>query len=177
MRGRLIFPFNVELGLLDTAGTRADPDGAGPLDSGYDDDFREPRMLPPVSGSARGTVERVEVVKTFRAQIEDDLDEALNMSASGNNPQNTIGLVFHFKDLEDAGAVQLASGLAIIKAPGARLISIRDPRNNDLIERYDMPPGYWATQAKSMGYGMGPQRNLLLVIFQERDVSVPSSGG
>lgn len=176
-RGRLIFPFLVELGLLDTDGTRADPDGAGALQSGYDDVFREPVVVPPSSGSVRGTVRRVEVVRTFLAQIEDDASDVVEMSASGNNPTNTLGLVFHFADLEAAGAVEVVSGVAIIKAPGARLISVSNPQSGALIQRYDMAPGYWATQAKSMGYGLGPERNLLLVVFQERDVSVPAVGG
>lgn len=176
-RGRLIFPFSVELGLLDTDGTAADPDAGGVLTSGYDDDFREPVMIASSSNSHRGTPRRVETVQIFKAQVEDDTEDAVSVAASGNNPTNTIGLVFHFKDLEAAGAVQLASGLPIIKAPGARLISIRDPRTNVLIQRYDAPPGYYATQAKSMGYGMGPSRNLLLVVFQERDLSVPATGG
>ena len=43
MRGRLIFPFLAELHRLDTTGTATtDPDGAGPLTSGYDPDFKEP---------------------------------------------------------------------------------------------------------------------------------------
>jgi hypothetical protein len=176
-RGRLVFPFLVELGLLDTDGTAADPDGAGELTSGYDDDFREPVMVASGSTSARGALARAETVLTFMAQVEDDTDDAVSMAASGNNPTNTLGLVFHFRDLELAGAVQLASGDPIIKAPGARLISISNPRTGVLIKRYDARPGYWATQAKSMGYGLGPQRNLLLVIFQERDVSAPSTGG
>lgn len=176
-RGRLIFPFQVELGLLDTAATAADPDGVGALVSGYDDDFREPVIVPPGGGSARGQLVRVETVHTLLAQVEDDTDEAVNMAASGNNPSNTLGLVFHFADLELAGAVEVVSGKAVIKAPGARLISIRNPRTGVLIERYDAAPGYWAVQAKSMGYGLGPQRNLLLVVFQERDVSVPALGG
>lgn len=176
-RGRLIFPFSVQLGLLDTDGTRADPDGAGALQSGYDDDFREPVVVPPSSGSVRGTVRRVEVVRTFMAQVEDDSDEVLQMAASGNNPTNTLGLVFHFADLEAAGAVESGTGVAIIKAPGARLIQINNPRTGALIQRYDIVPGYWATQAKRMGFGLGPQSNLLFVLFQERDVSVPATGG
>ena len=41
MRGRLINPFAAELAQLDTAATAADPDGPGPLTSGYDADFQE----------------------------------------------------------------------------------------------------------------------------------------
>lgn len=178
-RGRLIFPMQVVLGLLDTAATAADPDGTGPLQSGYDDEFREPLALPGI-GSAAGKLRRVERVVRFMAQVEDDTEGLIELSASGNNPQNTIGLVFHFQELEAAGAVQLAKGKPIIKAPGARLISINNPKTGQLIEDYTDSPGMWATQAKSMGFGLGPNRdshrNLLLVVFQERDVSVPASG-
>lgn len=176
-RGRLIFPFVVELGLLDTAAMAADPDAYGPLSSGYDDEFREPVMVPPSTGSAPGHLLRKEVVKRFKAQIEDDTAEMMEIMASGNSPQNTLGLVFHYIDLEAAGAVQLVSGKPTIKAPGARLISIRDPRTGAVVERYDNPPGYWATQSKSMGFGIGQTRNLLLVVFEERALSVPAVGG
>lgn len=176
-RGRLIFPFIVELGLLDTAATAADPDGPGPLTSGYDDEFREPIIRAPVSGSGRGELARVENVRRFRAQVEDDTADVLNMAAAGNSPTNTMGLVFHFIDLERAGAVNLVTGKPVIKAPGARLISICNPRTGELIERFDESPGLYATQAKSMGFGLGPRRNLLLVLFQERAVSVVGSNG
>lgn len=174
-RGYLIFPMIVELGLLDTAATAADPDGAGPLQSGYDDEYREPVMLRQ-AGSTPGVMNRVERRHRFLAQVEDDTDDLLEMAASGNNPVSQLGLVFHYKDLEAANAVQLVTGKPIIKAPGARLISINDPTTGALIEDYSASPGYWATQSKSMGYGLGPyrdsKRNLLLVVFQERDVSV-----
>lgn len=176
-RGRLIFPFIVELGLLDTAAMAADPDAAGPLQSGYDDEFREPIVVTPPSGSAPGQVFRRETFRRFLAQIEDDTAELMEVMASGNSPKSQLGCVFHYKDLESAGAVELVSGKPIIKAPGARLVSIRDPRTGQVIERYDNPPGYWATQSKSMGYGLGLQRNLLLVVFEERAVSVAATGG
>lgn len=172
-RGRLIFPFTVELGLLDTYATATtDPDGAGPLVSGYDDEFREPVMVATPGESDPGKMARIETVVRFLAQIEDDISDMAEQLASGNSPQNMMGLVFHYSELEAAGAIQTVSGKPIIKAPGARLISIRDPKSGELIERYDAEPGYWATQAKSMGYGLGQRRNLLLVVFQERDVSV-----
>jgi len=175
-RGRLIFPFIVELGLLDTAATAADPDGAGPQTSGYDDEFREPVMLPPTAGgSARGTIHRVETTVRFKAQIEDDTADALQMAAAGNSPTSTMGLVFHFSDLEKVGAVSMLTGKPSIKAPGARLIAIYNPRSGQLIERFDEEPGLFATQAKSLGFGLGPDRNLLLVIFQERSVSAQAT--
>lgn len=180
MRGRLIFPMLIELGLLDTDSTAAiDPDGDGPKTSGYDDDFREPVIVAPVEedSSERGTIARIDRVVELYAQVEDANADVLNMAASGNNPRSMIGLVFHFKDLEDAGAVQAGTGKPIIKAPGARLLAIRNPRTGDVIERFDSAPGFYAIEARSMGFGMGADRNLLLVIFEERDVSVPATGG
>lgn len=176
-RGRLIFPFIVELGLLDTVAMAADPDGAGPLQSGYDDEFREPIVVAPGSGSTPGQMLRKETTHRFLAQVEDNTEALMEVMASGNSPTNMLGLVFHYSDLESIGAVELASGKPIIKAPGARLISIRDPRTGTLIERYDDAPGFWATQSKSMGFGLGLRRNLLLVVFEERAVSVPATGG
>lgn len=175
-RGRLIFPFQVELGLLDTVQMAADPDGPGGFTSGYDDVFREPVKITPSVGSKPGKLLRRERRVRFFAQVEDDIDSFMEQLASGNSPQNMLGLVFHFEELEAKGAVEAVSGDPIIKAPGARLITINDHRNGQLIKRYDDDPGYWATEAKSMGYGIGPYRNLLLVVFQERDKSVPSTG-
>ena len=45
MRGALINPFTAEIARLDTVATKADPDGAGPATSGYDDVFREPIVI------------------------------------------------------------------------------------------------------------------------------------
>lgn len=174
-RGQLIFPFIVELGLLDTAATAADPDGVGPLASGYDDEFRETVIRSGV-GSVRGESARVERVQRFFAQVEDDAQGSLSMGASGNMPVSRITLVFHYEDLEALGAVQSPAGKPIIKAPGARLISIRNPDTGELIERYDSPPGFWATEAKSGGFGLGPNRNLLIVVFQERAQGILGSG-
>lgn len=175
-RGRLIFPFIAELGLLDTVQMKADPDGPGGFTSGYDPVFREAVKISQSVGSTPGTTLRRERRVRFQAQVEDDTAGMLDALASGNSPTNTLALVFHYKELEEAGAVETVSGRPIIKAPGARLISLNDPRNGSLIERYDAAPGYWATQAKSMGYGIGPYRNLLLVVFEERDTSVPATG-
>jgi len=61
----------------------------------------------------------------------------------------------------------------MVKAPGARLVDIRNHRTNALIESFDSLPGTYATEARSIGFGLGPDRNLLLVVFEERALSVP----
>jgi hypothetical protein len=45
VRGRLVNAFLAEITRLDTVATAADPDGAGPLASGYDPDFKETVVL------------------------------------------------------------------------------------------------------------------------------------
>ena len=140
-RGRLIFPFTVELGLLDTYATATDRDGPGPLTSGYDDEFREPVVVSGPTLSKPGKIRRVETIRKFPAQIEADVDGLIEQMASGNSPRNVMALVFHFADLEGAGAVDASTGQAVIRAPGARLISISHVRTGELIQRYDESPG------------------------------------
>ena len=70
MRGRLIFPFQVQLAQLDTVATAQDPDGDGPLESGYDDIFREPFVLGADEDDTIGKAIRRETFVTLPAQIE-----------------------------------------------------------------------------------------------------------
>ena len=170
-RGRLIFPFAVELAQLDTVATAADPDGAGPLTEGYDFILREPRIVPPASGSGRGTVNRVETMVTLQAQIEPAQFEQLEMMASGRNASSRMALVFHYQDLENAGVIDTSTGRPLIKAPGDRLHAIRNVRSGALIEMIPNPPGLFAVEVQSRGFGLGPDRNLLLVTFEEREQS------
>jgi hypothetical protein len=83
MRGRLINPFLAELARLDTAATAADPDGAGPLTSGYDPDFKETVVLP-AAGSAR----REQPPIRLQCQVEIGTFEALQQLASGASPNS-----------------------------------------------------------------------------------------
>lgn len=171
-RGRLIFPFLVSIARLDTAATAADPDGAGPLVSGYDDEFREPVIVAPSSGSGRGQVARQEDVVQCFAQIEDDEFELLQMMASGRSPTSSVTLVFHFADLERRGLVDATTGEASIRI-NDRLAAIYD-RRGTLVQTIGDPPGLYCTEAKSRSFGLGlttSRRNLLVCKFGARDLS------
>ncbi len=173
-RGRLIFPFLAELSRLDTSATDADPDGAGPLISGYDVDFREPRKIPtiqavpaePESTDARQESTAIRV----KAQIEPTFFEALDQLFAGDSPNSKLSIVAHYKDLELAGLVD-AEGKPLIRK-NDRLIAIYR-LNGTLVRNIDRLPGLFVTEARDIGHGLGvgsggSHRNLLLLTFEER---------
>jgi hypothetical protein len=174
-RGRLIWPMIVDIASLDTAAVAADPDAAGPLTSGYDADFGEPRVVPPSSGSAVVEPVRVEVIRQLRAQVQPSEQDQLQMGVTGRMPATRVVLVFHYHDLEAAGLVTLSSGRPVLRGPGDRLAAVRHPRTLALIEEYPVKPGLFATQVRSASFGLGPTRNLLFVTFEQRDLSVTNS--
>lgn len=174
-RGRLIFPFLAELARLDTAETAADPDGAGDLTSGYDDDFREPRKVPnlavvpitPGSTDARAESSTIEI----KVQIEPGFFEALDQLFSGVSPDSKLELVAHYKDLEAASLVDVTNGEPSIRN-NDRLVAIKR-LNGDLVRAIRNPPGLYITEVRDIGHGLGigssgSQRNLLLLTLEER---------
>jgi hypothetical protein len=172
-RGRLIFPFLAEIHRLDThAMATTDPDGPGPLDSGYDPDFKEPAL---VDTNDDGIGERVRVEHSpvrLPCQVEPKTFEELRMFAAGNSPRSRIELVFHFRDLERAGLVDGPSGDAMIR-PGDRLAALYD-KAGALVQAIRTPPGLYVTEARPIGFGLDrrrPRRNLLLVAFEQRQLA------
>ena len=168
-RGRLIFPFLAELARLDTAATAADPDGAGPLVSGYDPDFKEP-VARDTDADGRGEPVRVEHPPVrVPCQVDTDAFAQLQMLAAGNAPRSDVELVFHFRDLERLGLVDTETGDALIR-PGDRLAGICDMAG-ELVQAVRTPPGLYVTEARPSGFGLGrarPRRNLLVVSFRDR---------
>lgn len=162
-RGRLIFPFTVDIAQLDTEAT----DLAG----GYDDDFREVRRAEPASGSVRGASLRQETIVQLRAQIEPQTFNELEMMASGRSGDTRLGLIFHYEDLEAAGIVDAGTGIPTLRGVGDRLAAIRNVKTNALIETMPAVPGLYATEVQSRGFGLGVHRNLLLMVFEERETS------
>lgn len=173
-RGRLIFPFLAELYQLDTYDTSQDPDGAGPLESGYDPDFREPVNVVSVPGDQIGVDARVEKAAIrLPCQVEDNMFERMQQYMSGNVPDIDISLVFHFTDLENNGLVDAGTGEAMIRT-GDRLGAIYDVKSN-LVQEIRNPPGLYAVESRPIGWGMNSghaHRNLLLVMFQDRERGV-----
>ena len=168
MRGKIINPFLVEIARLDTVATAADPDGAGPLASGYDPDFKETVVLD--DAGARRDARREMPPVLVPCQVEVGAFETLRQLASGNSPDSRVTLVFHFRDLERMGLVAPASGDALLRV-NDRLVAIRD-LGGGLVQAVRTPPGLYATEVQPQSFGLGRSRNLLLVTFDERELGV-----
>lgn len=171
MRGRLCFPFLAALKQYDPAATAADPDGAGPLTSGFDADFKEPIQIadstPAGSHSARQ--EKAEI--RLRCQFEDNEEGRLQQIAAGAAIQANIILTFHFSDLERAGLVDAGTGAPKLYV-GDRLAALYET-NGTLVRTFANPPGLFATTVKPSGFGLTSlKRNLLLVTFEDREQGV-----
>lgn len=168
-RGRLIFPFTASIARLSPAGTRADPDGAGPLTSGYNPVFREPRILE--NGGQVGTLARVELAAVkVPCQVEREHNKhppELRMHPGGNTPRARLILVFHFQDLERLGLVDATTKEPLIQL-GDRLVAIYDRAGTTLVETYPNPPGHFCIESQSGGFGFSTHRNLLLCTFEDR---------
>jgi len=175
-RGRLIFPFVAELARLDLEGTAADPDGAGPMTTGFDDVLQAPLRVP--DGTVDGaTAETYLSPIKLRCQVEDESWEQLRMMRTGDAPASDVILVFHFKDLELLGYVDATTGDALAPRVGDKLVSIRRSPDDTLVQAVHDPPGLYCVEAQPRSYGLsGLRRNLLACTFRDRPRSSPTAG-
>lgn len=170
MRGRLIFPFLAEICRLDTAAMAGlAASGAGSRDSAYDPDFKEAVLVDAdQDGIAEPLRREFPPVRTL-CQIEPETLDALRMLDAGNAPRSRLLLVFHFRDLERMGLVDVSTGEALIH-PSDRLSAIYE-LSGKLVQAIRTPPGLYVTESRPIGFGLHrarPARNLLLVTFEDR---------
>jgi hypothetical protein len=174
MRGRLINPFLAELAQLDTVATAADPDGAGPLTSGYDSDFKETVLVP--DGGWRGhDARREKPLVRIPCQVEVQSFGELQEMLTGMSPRSHLVLVFHFEDLEQMSLVDSSSGDAFLRVDD-RLVAIRDYHTGEIVQAVRTPPGLYITEVQPQSFGLGLKRNLLFAVFNERALSPKGSG-
>jgi hypothetical protein len=166
MRGRLINPFLAELAQLDTVATAEDPDGAGPLASGYDRDFKETVIVPDTGWRGRDARQEKPLVQ-IPCQVEVSSFGELQELLTGMSPRSHLVLVFHFQDLERMGLVDPGSGDALLRVDD-RLVAIRDYHTGELVQAVRTPPGLYITEVQPQSFGIGLRRNLIFAIFNER---------
>jgi len=157
--------FAAELAQLDAAATAADPDGPGPLASGYDVDFQETALVQQPGGSRRDARREKPSIRV-PCQVEIQAFGELTELVTGNSPRSQVVLVFHFLDLERLGLVDPSTGDALLRV-GDRLAAIRDLRTDEVVQAIRTPPGLYLTEAQPQ-FGLGQRRNLLLATFAER---------
>jgi hypothetical protein len=173
-RGRLIWPVIARFARLDLSGTAADPDGAGPLTTGYDRDFRAPVAVP-ASGSQVGTTARRELADLdLEVQVEDQAWEALREMRTGDAERIEVTLIAHFRELERRGLVDAVTGDALVPRIGDRLKSLHKKGSLVLIQAVPTPPGLYVIEAQPRSHGLsGGTRNLLAITLTERATSSP----
>jgi len=163
-RGRLIFPFTLEIAQLDLAATQ---------DAGFDPDFREAIITATDDriGASTRTETLVKVTGSFHSpQGFSQLQQAL----TGNLQKVDVVVLLHFQELENLGLIEASTGSALIKV-GDRLHAIYNYQTGALIQQIQNPPGAFITKASPI-FGLEGDRNLLEVTFTSRDQG-GSAGG
>lgn len=172
-RGRLIWPQIAVIYQLDTVATAADPDGGGPLTTGYDVDLGD--VIPYDAGAPAVRVSsRKEKATPVRlpVQVEPDSYDNTQQVAQGNTLEREVSLVAHFDDLKKLGLVDLATGLPKLYR-GDRLAEIRHKKTNALIMKVELPHGLYLEETRPISFGLsGGDRNLLLLRFSSRSQGV-----
>lgn len=159
MRGRLIFPFSIELAILDLEATDDGGDGFDPI-------LKEPVLASTDDGL--GESSRAETLIKVPGQFADQNQFlGLQEASTGNLAQASFVILFHFADLERLGLVEAATGNATIKN-GDRVNAIYDIRTDELVQAVRNPPGAFVVKATPR-FGLGSRRNLLEVTFRSRD--------
>lgn len=161
-RGRLIWPFIAEVAKLNTVATSVN---GAPLATGYDHDFKEPVK------KADGTTSRSYdpgIQLPVQVETEGDPFDALVMRNTGDDGDTELKLVFHFRDLEDRGLVDIKGRATITK--GDKLIRVTD-RDGEEIDNYE-ERNLVVTEVQPRSAGLsGHRRNILLVSFRRRSVT------
>lgn len=160
-RGRLIFPFIAVIRRLDTSATEAVAGG------GYDPDFRTTKRTYPGNIGARESTRRELAPVQVRCQVEMGRWEAQRQVASGNAPDTQLTTVIHFRELEGLGLVHTATGDALFRV-GDRLESILRLRDGALVQAVRLPQSLYATEVQPAAFGIGRERNLLVITWDER---------
>lgn len=157
-RGRLLFPLVAEIEQLDTASTEGQ--------AGYDQVWRTPKVA--YTGGERTTGQKYSPAVKLLAQLEPAQESTQQRGAGGDVPKSRQVLVFHAAHLEAAGLID-SDGRSMLRV-NDRLLALWT-KADILIKRY--APVLYATEVADGGLGMGGQRNLVLITFEDRAQGIP----
>jgi hypothetical protein len=141
---------------LDTAATSAA--------AGYDPDYRTVRLVDGDGDGIGETARKDGDEFSFKAQIENDMEELQRLIKSGDLPNSAVGLVVHLRDMDRAGLITAARPLGVKKAD--RLVKQKD-RTGAVVKTYDAPLMY-CTHARHLDGYIGRRPNLALFVFGDR---------
>lgn len=156
-RGRLQNPLVVEIAQLDTNATE--------LADGYDPIWRTVKTTYPGGERAKGQQYKASI--RLRAQVEPGAEAAQQRTVAGNVPDSRMVLVFHYVEL---------AAFNLVDADGRPKIRV----NDKLIALYtrggvfikNLNPVLYATEVLDTGLGLGGNRNLAAITFEDRPQGV-----
>jgi hypothetical protein len=155
---RLIFKFNAVIARIETS---AIP---------YDDELREPSVLPYDLFDSTGTVQRVESTEIkVKVQMLDEDFERLRQVSNGDSPVSFMDLTTHERQLKAAG---------LIAPDGQPLLGKQDrlarveTLGGETMLVVSSSPGLYLHELRPRGWGLGrrPRRNLFFLHFRSRDI-------
>lgn len=163
MRGRLHHKFFAEIGMFSAIDTKKDPDGAGPLQSGFDDDFNEIMVFTAPDG-ARTNAREDEPSVFIPCIIETDSWEALQQYQAGNQPNTNIIITSHRKELERLELLNVERGEPLVRV-NDRMLSIRDDCKRII---YKPRAPFYITQVRP-AFGIGRTPDLFNFTLEDRE--------
>lgn len=173
MRARLYSVLFAEVAMLDAVATRTlDPDGAGALVSGFDDDFKEIVVVDQSGSPNRVSARQEQDHILIPCNVEIDSLEALQQLHTGNVPTSKVRLVFAAKDMQAMNIVRGDTGEPLVRV-NDRLVSIRDSCGR-VVRAVRTPPGLFVTEMEPR-FGFSQQgTDLFVATFEPRDQGVRS---
>jgi hypothetical protein len=160
----LLQTFLAELAQLDTSATAADPDGAGPLASGYDVSCQETVLLPSAPGLDAMRVGRSRF-STCRARPRSSRSPRAPRSRPATRRARTWCSCFTFATLSGSA---LSSRTLETRSCASATGSLRSGIDAPAISsrRSARLPGLYLTEPQPE-FGLGGRRNLLIATFSE----------
>lgn len=128
MHARLHHAFFAEFLQLDAIATRRDPDGSGPLTSGFDDVFQEVTNFTQPTGTREEARKNKDPV-LVPCNVDTNTMDALQQMLAGNSPTSKLVIVVAWRTMRAMGLLRKDTGAPIIRV-NDELVSFRDRCKN-----------------------------------------------
>ena len=164
MHSRLHHRFWIEFAQLDAISTRADdPDGAGPLTGGFDDDFGELLVFTTPAGARQST--RQDKPSVFvPCNIASEKWEVLQQLMAGNSPDTSLQVIASRYVLQQMLLINPDNGECLIRV-NDRALSVRDRCRNTVMQ-FRQP--FYVTQVRPT-FGIAETPDLIVFTLEDRE--------
>jgi hypothetical protein len=171
LRGKLLFPLWAALARLDTQTTAAN--------GGYNVISKQPKpsYINAGTSAAKRQDGRVYTAPLFlQAQVERGTSQQMRQGPSGNIPDSRLTLILHMVELEQKQLVDPVTGEPVLKV-NDKLLGLYGSCGAGMHALHQVQdvrdvPGLYCTEVCPAGEGLGGNRNLLKLVFEDREHGV-----